>query len=168
MRRAAERREVPSFRASVAGLAFLVSLVAGGFVLFAVIGEEIVVRYRRSGGIAGATTTLSVRTDGFVELIQGDGEQPEVRTHQVAQTEVDRLRELLEEAPWPTDDTVMGDPVPDGFRHDIVYDGVQVRAYEPLPRWLAPIVVRLNSMSSPSSSAPPATSSGSASRALAR
>jgi hypothetical protein len=96
-------------------------------------GPGTLIAYTQSGGLTGTTERTVVYRDGRVVVSGG-------REHEFRLTEAElvHIEATLAAAPWPRQPVVYGEPVPDGFRTDISYDGHMVTVYEPAegPYWL--------------------------------
>ena len=112
------------------------------------------VAYTHSGGFAGTTERTVIYRDGKI-LVSGEREAE----FHLTDRELDQVEATLAAAPWPRQPVVYGEPVPDGFRTDISYDGHMVTVYEPArgPNWLEEvrdvlgIAVPVDPLTSPSS-----------------
>jgi Zn-dependent protease with chaperone function len=105
-------------------------------------GPGTLVAYTRAGGIAGITERTVVYRDGNV--VVGGEREIEFR---LSERQFDQLEETLAAGQWPRQPVVYGEPVPDGFRTDISYEGRMVTVYEPamsgLPGWVQDVMDEL-------------------------
>jgi hypothetical protein len=101
------------------------------------------VAYTRSGGVAGVTEQMVVYRDGKV-VVSGNGD----REFHMADGQLTRLQDALAAGEWPRQPTVYGQPVPDGFQHDISYEGHLVQTYDGArpPAWLQEVLDLLGSI----------------------
>ena len=103
------------------------------------------VAYTRSGGFAGTTEQMVVYRDGRVVVSGDEGREFELSDGQLA-----RLEDALTAGDWPRQPIVYGEPLPDGFQHDISYDGHIITAYDTsdLPGWLQDVLDALGRVQS--------------------
>jgi hypothetical protein len=148
-----KEREIPSLRRSLIGLTLLVLTIAGGF--FALNrasrsslpegSEGVLLRYTRSGGLAGETATLEVRDDGRATATFDRGTEVKERSFEVSEAERTDLEEIFQEAPWP--EVSQSFPFPEGsadiFQYDVNYRGVAVKSYDPLRPRIRPVVLHI-------------------------
>ena len=103
------------------------------------------VTYERSGGIAGRRDRLVVQPDGSARLTVRDT----TKSIRITGRELVRLGRDLEEADLGSVPRSSGTrrPVPDAFRHRVVYGGVTVDAADPrMPARLRGLMTRLSGL----------------------
>jgi hypothetical protein len=106
-------------------------------------GPGTLVAYTRSGGIAGTTERMVVYRDGNV-VVSGNVD----REFHTSDSRLARLEDALAAGEWPRQPTVYGEPQPDGFQHDISYNGHFVQTYDGArrPGWLQEVLDVLGSI----------------------
>ena len=134
--------QTPSLRKALLGLAFLVTLIIGGYLLLNRAKEDALVlqpnqegpliRMEQSGGFAGTHITLVLREDGTGSL-----KAPDVKKKNL-NLDDDQMQEIVAalDDVWPSTDRV---PLNDSncldcFQYDVTYDGIQVLIYDPVPK----------------------------------
>ena len=147
-----KEREIPSLRRSLIGLALLILVIAGGFYVLNRAGREslpesegVLLRYTRSGGLAGETATLVVREEGRTTVTLKRGGQEKERSFEMTQTDIEDLEAVFEEVGWP--EVSQSFPFPEGaadiFQYDVNYRGVAVKSYDPLRPRIRPVVLHI-------------------------
>jgi hypothetical protein len=130
-------------RNAVVAMVVLIVVPVAFILLWRAWGEPgTLVVYTISGGIAGTTERTVISRDGSV--VVGGERELEFR---LPEQQFDQLEETLAAGEWPRQPTVYGEPVPDGFRTDISYEGHLVTVYDPamsgLPGWVRDVMDEL-------------------------
>ena len=135
--------KTPSLTRALVGLTLLIAAIAGGYLALkwgsdkenedgsGGTGDEI--RFVRSGGFTGQTTTVVLQEDGRVRLETPEPGR-EAAGAEVAPRRIDRIFAAIEESDWP-DREELYPPTgcADCYQYDITYRGTHVRLFEPVP-----------------------------------